>query len=215
MPTQVLLIDDHPIFLEGVTVILKDIVPDCEFFLANNGVEGIEHIDQHPGLDWIYIDVNLPDINGIELLRVITERKVLTPVILFSADINLDIIDQAFKNHASGFLSKTFTRGIFEECMSEIEAGNTYLAPELKSDLKSYREGVLLERQNIENELSKRQQETLLYVAKGYSNAEIASSLGITESTVKSHVSASISAFSADNRTHCVAEARRLGFIPN
>ena len=65
----------------------------------------------------------------------------------------------------------------------------------------------------IEETISERQRQTLLLVVKGYSNKEIAESLGISENTVKTHVSSLISLFDTDNRTHCAAEARRLRIV--
>ena len=72
---------------------------------------------------------------------------------------------------------------------------------------------MLKEKQLIEESISNRQKQILLMLVKGYNNKEIAQNLGISESTANTQVSSLISIFKADNRTHCVAEARRMKIV--
>jgi len=72
---------------------------------------------------------------------------------------------------------------------------------------------LLKEKQLIEESISNRQKQILLMLVKGYNNKEIAQNLGISESTANTQVSSLISIFKADNRTHCVAEARRMKIV--
>ena len=113
----------------------------------------------------------------------------------------------------NAFLSKSFNREELQECIDTVEAGHIYLAPSLRRELTSYRRSILAERQKILAQMSERQLNTLALIAAGYSNKEIATSSNVAESTIKSRVKAMMVLFKADNRTHCVFEARRLGII--
>lgn len=214
MTSKVVIVDDHPTFLEGISLILGSIIEDAQFLLATSGKEALELTQMNPDVAWVFIDNHLPDTLGTELLSQISAMKILAPVIIFSADDDAVFIDVALKEYASGFISKNAKKQEFIDCINKVEAGGTYLNPELRKQVNTYRQSILLEREEIEKVISERQREVLSLIVKGYSNAMIAQSLAVSESTVKTHVSAVLSLFHVENRTHCVAEAKRLGLIP-
>ena len=210
---KILIIDDHPVVLDGITLSLDQVMNDAILITALNGADAREVVTNHKDIDWIFVDVNLPDTNGVELIKAFETMKVTANIIVLSSDDSPNIIDSALKQHASGFLSKSFNKNELQECFDTVEKGQIYLSKEHKQQLNIYRTSVLKEKQSIEENMSKRQFQTLQLLANGYSNQEIASSLNIVESTVKSHVHALMAIFDADNRTHCVSEARRLHII--
>ena len=206
-------IRDSPVVLDGLTMMLRDLLPQWEIFTAVDGCSARALVNRHQDFDWIFLDVNLPDVDGIKLLKEFDASKVTANVIVLSSDNNPAIVDSALSQNASGFLSKSFDNTELRACIDTIKHGQVYLAPEFQHELKYYRESVLAEKKHIEESLSIRQRQTLLLIAKGYSNREIACSFDIVESTVKSHIQALFLLFEADNRTHCVSEARRLNII--
>jgi len=210
---KILVIDDHPIVLDGVILALKELMTDGEYITAKDGAEAINAIKHHGDIDWIFLDIKLPDIDGIELIKTFERKRVTANLIVFSSDSNPGVIHRALEQHANGFLSKSFTRSELRRCIKEVEQGKIFLTQEHRRQLKHYRDSILREKQLIENNMSDRQLQTLKLLASGYSNQEIAESLEIVESTVKSHVHALMALLNADNRTHCVAEARRLHII--
>ena len=211
--SQILIIDDHPSFVEGVSLLLQSIVPNINPLIAYNGKDALVLLKQHPDIDWIFLDIKMPDINGIELIKHFEKNKTLANIVVMTSDNSPMIMDQVLKSNVSGFLSKDFDRQILSQAIETIANGDVFLTSEHERQLKNYRETLLRERQSIEKAMSHRQQDTLLLISKGYSNIEIAAHMGISESTVKTHVSTLMSLFEADNRTHCVAEAQRLHFI--
>jgi len=211
--TKILIVDDHPTFIEGVSVILQSIIPNTIPLSSLNGKDALKTININPDIEWIFLDINLPDYNGIELLEHFEKNRVLANIIIMTSANDPSIIDEVLKHHAAGFLTKDFNRQILADCIKTVEMGNIFLTTDHEKQLRNYRESLLREKQIIEDNLSERQKQTLLLIVKGYSNREIAESLGISESTVKTHVSSLISLFEADNRTHCVAEARRLQIV--
>ena len=210
---KVLVIDDHPSFVEGVSLILQSIIPDATILTALNGSAARNLLKQQPDIDWILLDINLPDCSGLELITHFRKIKLIANIVIITGADDPDIINQALTLHVNGFLTKDFDSKTLSECINAIEHDRVFLTNKHASELKNYRESLLKEKQSIEQIISQRQRQTLVMIAKGYSNAEIAKSLDISESTVKTHVSSLISLFEADNRTHCVAEARRLKVV--
>ena len=208
-----LIVDDHPMVLDGLCLLLSDVIPSAEFVVADNGRMALDLVEKNYDLDWIFMDVNLPDADGIELLKQLRSRKITANVVILSSDSDPAIANRALNQSASGFLSKSVNRAELKQCLQTITDGHIYLQPKLRRELNHYRESVLVEKQHIEASLTERQRQTLLYLAQGYSNREIASNFSVTESTVKSHVQALMALFEADNRTHCVSEATRLGIL--
>ncbi|MEM7207727.1 MAG: response regulator transcription factor [Pseudomonadota bacterium] len=209
----VLIIDDHPVVLDGLALLLRDIFDSVEVLTASHAEAAMECVLHRPDIDWIFLDIHLPGISGFELLKQFSAKKITASVIVMSSECDPPLIDQSLKYNARGVLSKVSGKAIFSECVKTVEQGRIFLVSEHAQQLKRYRESVLVEKQLIEEGISKRQREALLLIARGYTNKEISTSMSVTESTVKSHVSSLMNLFDADNRTHCVAEARRLGML--
>lgn len=209
----ILVVDDHPVVLEGISLVLKDVRPNAEILTALNAKDALRQTSNSIDIDWIFIDVNLPGISGLELARKLRSNKILSNIIILSSEIRPSIIEEALKLKVNGILSKAFDRKTFVRCFNSVDNGNVFLTQEHSNELNYYRQSVLLEKQHVEDNISTRQFEALLMIAKGYSNKEISDNMMITESTVKSHVSSLMTLLNADNRTHCVSEARRLKLI--
>lgn len=210
---KILIVDDHPVVLDGLVLILEELLPQSNIITAINGESACTLLDEHPDMDWIFLDVNLPDTDGIDLIKRFDDKKITANTIVLSSDNSPHMTDRALKQNASGFLSKSFSRSELRECIDVVKAGQIYLAPELQRELTNYRQTILMERQTVESMLTDRQFQTLSLLAAGYTNLEIARSCEVTESTIKSRVKLLMDVFNADNRTHCVHEARRLNII--
>lgn len=210
---KILVVDDHPVVLDGLVLILAELMPHSTIVTAVDGASARTLVNSHRDVDWIFMDVNLPDVDGIELLKHFDDMKLTANSIILSSDSSPDTADRALKQNASAFLSKSFDRSELRQCIDTVEAGKIYLAPELRRELTNYRESVLSVRQRVKSLLTKRQLETLSLLAAGYSNKEIALSCNVAESTIKSRVKLLMGIFEADNRTHCVYEAQRLNII--
>lgn len=213
-PSQTMLVvDDHPIFRNGVCEILLAIDPEAKLLKADTGREAIAQIKSHIEIDWIFLDYKLPDTNAITLLSEFTQLNLFASVVVVSSEDRPEVIDEILRAGANGFLSKASEKEAFALCIKHIESGQQYIHEHVLASLQQFRSTVLAERQHIMQSLSERQLEVLTLLAKGLSNLEIGQTLSISESTVKSHVSQIMSVFEADNRMHCAIEARRLGIL--
>lgn len=211
--TTVLVIDDHPVYLDGFSLMLNDLFSNVDLCLASNAKEAIEIASNRIDIDLIYMDYNLPDMNGITLLQTLNDLFITAPIIMISGDDNINLIDQAMTLGASGFVHKGCAKSVFQECLSTIEKGNIFLTPELNASLANHRKTIVKDKNLIVKKLSDRRIQVLLLISEGYANGEIAESLGISQSTVKTHVAALMDVFDADNRSHCVAEAKKYNII--
>lgn len=210
---KILIIDDHPTFVDGLSLLLQSIFPNADIVTAHTGASALQKTEQCPDFDWILLDFHLPDCNGIDLVGRFTEQKLLANIIVITSETEPAIIDQALNHNINGFLTKDFDHKTLMDCIKAIDNGQEFLLPEYQQQLNNYRNYQLRETQNIQQNISPRQQETLLMLSKGFSNQEIAQNMHISESTVKTHVSSLMTLFEADNRTHCVSEAQRLNII--
>ncbi|RLU00663.1 response regulator [Ketobacter sp.] len=208
-----LVIDDHPVFQDGIAVILSTLRPDATIVSALNGADGVHQAEQRPDLDWIFVDYQLPDCDGLSILEKLNRLMVTAPIVMMSGVDDLELVAKAMQLGVSGFIHKSGGKQVFKDCLETIEQGKVYLPAETQVRLEHYRHTVGRQTESIRKQLSSRRMDVLLLVAEGYSNQEIANSLSITEATVKSHVSALMSILDADSRYHCVAEARKLGLI--
>lgn len=211
--TRILLVDDHPLFVAGVSYILNDLLGQVELLTASTAAEARAITLAHRDLDWLFCDYRLPDADGLALLADFKAAMLAVPVIMVSASEEIALVEQALSLGASGFIPKSADKQVFQQCLSTIERGEIFLPDTLWRQLIHYRSGALGEQQRMASSLSARQREVLQLVASGYSNLEVGKALGISESTVKAHVSALLSLLDADNRAHCVAEARRLKLV--
>lgn len=209
----ILIIDDHPVYLDGISYILQSILGNVDIIQAHSGREAIDQVSGRIDIEWIFLDQQLPDTNGVALLQKFNELMVSAPVVMMSGNDDIALVHAAMENGASGFIPKVFGRVAFENCLNTIRRGDLYLPPEWKGRLDYHRSSVVNARNAMLSQLSDRRREVLLMMAEGYTNAEMASALGIAETTVKTHVSALLSIFDVDNRSHCIAEARKMGLI--
>ena len=210
---HILIVDDHPVVLDGIQLLLSSLRPSAAYSTATCGKEALAMLESDKGIDWLFIDINLPDINGLELVKIIKSNKMLCKVVVLSSEIDAKTINQALLLGIDGVLSKSFSKEVFELCLLTIDLGKVFLTPEHDSELKYYRASVGVEEDYIKSQLSKRHLELLNLLDKGMTNKKISLSMGITESTVKSHMTSLMSIFEADNRTHCLVKARELDLI--
>lgn len=209
----ILIIDDHPVVLEGIALMLKEVRTSATLLIASNANEALKIVSDNNDIDWIFIDINLPDISGISLTKKLRAMNILSNIVLMSGEIEPSKVEEAMQLKINGVLSKAFDRDVFAACFANIELGKVYMTPQHANDLRYYRESLLLEKKHLDKKISSRQFQTLLMISKGFSNKEIAKQMNISENTVKSHVSALMTLFEADNRTHCVSEAQRLSIL--
>ncbi|MEU1804360.1 response regulator transcription factor [Streptomyces sp. NPDC019937] len=195
---RVLIVDDQMMVREGFSVLLGA-QPDIE--VVGEAVDGREAIAQVTALrpDVVLMDIRMPVLNGLEATREIVAADADAKVLVLTTFDLDEYVYQALRAGASGFLLKDASARQLGEAVRVVAAGEALLAPTVtKRLIATFSQGGGLDalpggprpgpRERLE-ELTERENEVLVLVAQGRSNAEIAGQLVVAESTVKTHVS--------------------------
>lgn len=215
---KLLIIDDHPLVLEGLRLVLGALDERTEIIVAHSAAQGLEMAAQHADLSLVLLDLTLPGMHGSQALTHFMQRFPFLPVVILSASENYEDMQAALRAGAMGYISKTSRREVMIQAIKLVLAGGIYLPPELlrgsmlpdvDAPPTSESRAEMVSRLG----LTPRQLDVLRYVIEGKSNKEISRALDIAEATTKAHVTAVFRALNVDNRTKAAAVAARLGLI--
>ncbi len=220
---KVLLVEDHALFRDGVTLILENLEEDVNVVCAESAAQALSLAEQHADLALILLDYNLPDGNGLDIIATLQDRGCTTPMIMLSAEQNSDLIHQTLNNGAKGFITKSSPSAVMISAIKLVLAGGIYIPPDAlskpanaKVEAESADESADNRKTtNSNSALTERQRDVLLEMHKGLSNKEIARELNMSPSTVKVHVAAILREFNVKNRTQAVTFAKERGLIGN
>lgn len=198
-----LAVDDHALLLEGIAAVI-----DGEPGLRYAGGAGSAHDGLklfralHP--DVILLDIQLPDMSGIDLMEAIRREAPQARVIILTTYRGDALASRALKAGALGYLLKSMLQTDLIAAIRSVHAGRKYVPAEISMEL-SARLG--------DQELSGRELEVLRLVAAGRSNKRIGIDLDISEQTVKGHLKNILGKLNANDRTHAVIIAVQRGII--
>jgi two-component system NarL family response regulator len=199
----VLLVDDHALLRTGVANIINqehDLQVVAE---AGNGADALVAFERyHP--DVTLLDLRMPVMDGVEAVRQIRERDPKARVIVLTTYDTDDEIARALKAGAKAYVLKDISADDLIGCIRDVLAGKTYLAPSAAAKLA---EGV------TRVQLTPREMATLRLMADGRANKEIASELGISERTVKTHLGHLFEKLGVTSRTEAIKVATRRGLV--
>ena len=194
---RVLLVDDHALLRTGVANIINQ-EPDLHVVAeAGDGVQAIEAYERHRP-DVTLLDLRMPVMEGVEAVRQIRERDPHARVIVLTTYDTDDEISRALKAGAKAYVLKDIGADDLIACIRDVLAGKTYLAPSAAAKLA---EGV------THVQLTPREMAALRLMADGKANKEIASELGISERTVKTHLGHLFEKLGVTSRTEAVSFA--------
>jgi len=205
---RILVADDHPVVRDGLVAILGT-QPD--FDVVGETATGIEVVQQTEVLkpNVILLDLEMPDLDGVEALKQLQQTGASTRVIVFTAFDTDERILEAVQAGAQGYLLKGAPRDELFNAIRVVHNGGSLLQPMVASKLLRQ-----VSRPTPEPEaLTPRELEVLKLVAQGLPNKEIAQALVISERTVKFHVSSIMGKLGAGNRTEAVSLATQQGLI--
>lgn len=188
----VLLADDHTLFREGLRMLLAQ---EQSIHVVGEAVDGLQAISLAEALqpDILLLDVNMPGLGGLEALPHIREKSSGTKVLILSGFSEADLMARALLLGAKGYLSKVLTskelvKAIRTTYAGEIWAERKVLTEALES-LRQKVEDASVPASDMREMLTDREQEIVTWVIRGMTNKEIAAELGISDKTVKTHLS--------------------------
>lgn len=209
---DVLIADDHKLFLDGFCLLLKKLSDQVSIKAVEDGEKALKAIKESSHWDLIILDISLPDINGIEVLKNIRQQGLLIPVVFVSASENIYKISCTYHHGANGFIPKSCDTDTMLSAIKSVNEGEIYFHPDLKIIIERQLTD-MLRHKNISDKLTKRQLEVLKLMSNGASNKEIAEILFISEPTVKSHISIVYQLFDVKKRVECIRKAEWLGLV--
>ena len=222
---KILIADDHELFLKGLEFILKSDFKDAQIELSKNYTEIFTKLEQNSDFDLIVTDLAMPGANWFEALSTIHSMAKDTPIIIISAVFDKEIVQKTLEIGVSGYIPKSSPNAVILGAINLVLAGGVYIPHELlNNDLdnneitQEFKKLKLLSdseetSKEKRKKLTPRQVDVVRAIARGLSNKVIAYELGLTEGTVKVHVTVILKVLEVTNRTAAVLEAVKQGYI--
>lgn len=211
---NVLLVDDHQIYLDGLSITLS-MMSNIDQVYQATCLEEAMPVLASTKIDIILLDLNLPQVDGFNVMKRVSKTTPDVPVLILSGSDQPEDMRLAMSFGAKGYLNKTATGDEITDAITRISQGeqlNTAISIAFVNDdaplLNSIRQSAAREYR-----ITQRQAEVLVLLSEGLSNKLICRRLNLTEATVKFHLKALFIALDVHNRTECVAVARKLGVL--
>lgn len=211
---NVLLVDDHSMVREGIRQLLEldgDIKVIGE---AGNGMMCLEMLETLTP-DVILLDINMPQMDGLQVLAKLKERKLNKKVLILTIHNEVEYLMRAVEIGVAGYLLKDSESSVLKEAIFAVYNGDNFIDSTMTPLLKeqNYLKELQKEARSKEKVLSTREVEVLCALAEGLYNKEIASKLQISEKTVKNHVSNIFKKIGVSDRTQAAVYAIRHKFV--
>lgn len=215
---NVLLIDDHFCAREGVACLLKQIIPELQVFEAENFDDGLALAKQTP-LNLVMLDVQLPRKDGLAGLAELKEAFPDLCVVMFSGLDDRELVFQALRLGAMGFIVKTVSRQVFIDALRDVLAGKVYLpasavGPQSVGGLQAL---TVTDATKVSDPaslgLTPKQFEVLTWLVQGIGNKQIARQLDIEEQTVRNHLRPIYQKFGVAKRTELLVKVFERGIV--
>lgn len=215
---RILIVDDHALVRRGMTYVVKEGFPDADVVEAESSAAALEFLHTGKAVDLALVDVRMPDLDGLELLRAIKAEWADVPVIMLSTYENAPYVKRALSDGAAGYLLKDATPEDLSQAINVAMSGSgNVLSPRviqnLFEDQQSGGQGGLNGRRN-EYSLTQRENDILALLSEGRSNRDIAGALFLSEKTVKAHLAAIFRKLGVTNRTQAAMMAVQMGVGP-
>jgi DNA-binding NarL/FixJ family response regulator len=210
---NVLLIDDHALFREGLKFLLRSLDAALEVDEAGDCAKALEHAASR-NYDLVLLDLKMPGVAGLDALAALRDAIPAAPLVVLSGEDNPGVVRAAIERGAMGFIPKSSTPEVLIQALRLVLARGVYLPPAVldaaRAPASVARPGSATEDMVLPG-LTPRQMDVLRCVIQGKSNKVIARELDVSEGTVKAHLSSVLRALDASNRTEAVYAAAKLG----
>lgn len=207
---KILLADDHALFREGMRHVLAQLADDVRVVEAGDYAQVMEQAETHADIGLALLDLHMPGKDGFAALDSLAQRFPALPIVVLSASENRADMQRALDAGAMGFIQKSTTAPVMLNALRLVLSGGVFVPPAMvqpHADADSVTSG------DSALAITPRQLDVLRCMIDGKSNKVIAAELGLTEATVKAHITAVFKALRVTNRTQAALAAERLGII--
>jgi DNA-binding NarL/FixJ family response regulator len=211
--TSALIVDDHPLFCDALAMTLRAVAGIDRVETADRLESALARLDLQPLPDVVVLDLNLPDVHGLDGLIRLRAQAQGVPVVVVSSLADNRVIGAALRAGAAGFVPKHSHREVFRAAFDAIRDGQGYVpegyVAQADPDAPASQREEAIQRLGL---LTRQQAKILQLICEGMLNKQIAYELSIAETTVKAHVTAIMRKLGVQSRTQAVLIAQEASF---
>jgi DNA-binding NarL/FixJ family response regulator len=209
MPREIIVADDHPLFREALRHALGRAVPDATVVEADTVAALLDEAERHPEADLLLLDLNMPGANGFSALVQMRAHHPSLPVVIISANEDPGVIRRSIAHGAAGFVPKSSTVEEMVEALQAVLDGDVWIPATVDAESPTL-EGAEADVASRLATLTPQQFRVLTMLSAGLLNKQIAYELGVSEATIKAHMTAIMQKLGATNRTQAVVLSQQL-----
>ena len=206
---KVVLVDDHQLFVDGLSSILQGANPLISVSSFTHAEEALAAFKRNVDVDLILLDLHMPNMDGLAFLSAVKKLDYVPAVLIVSSDIDIRVIYQSLAQGAAGFVPKSVDSKTMLQAIEQTLQTGTYIPKNLEAPLNTFRETY----ESLMSCLSEKQQQVLLFMSEGLTNAQIAEKLFLSRHAVKYHLSHIFELLGVSNRADCINKAKSLGLL--
>jgi len=209
---KIMIVDDHALVRQGVSALLEREAGGAAVLQARHSAEALDLAATHDDLDVVLLDLSMPGMDGIAALREFGRRRPALPIIVLSASEDPALARRAFGAGALGYVPKSATAETLLTALTLVLRGEAFVPSLVLRAPDADAPGSPPPVSGSSN-LTDRQTQVLRHLSEGLSNKLIAHRMGVSEKTIKAHVTGVLRAMCADDRVGAVQSARAAGLI--
>jgi two-component system, NarL family, nitrate/nitrite response regulator NarL len=211
---KLLVVDDHPVVRDGLVALLGRLGPDTVVLQVGDAARALAMAVEHADLDIVILDIAMPGMDGLRALSEFGRVRPELPVIVISASEDARDVREALAKGALGYVPKSASQHTLLSAVRLVLDGDLYVPPLILGEAPlSPAPDPRGAATPAGSALTRRQIDVLKQLSQGKSNKSIALELGLSEKTVKAHVTAIFKALNVINRTQAAAAGREAGLI--
>ena len=185
-PINLLIADDHQLITDGLSQILQGEKLVGKIHTAKNGREAVDKASTE-NIDCVIMDINMPELNGLEATKLIKKEKSQIKIIVVSMLCEPSVVSKMLKAGADAFINKDTGKAELLKAIDKVMLNETYVSPEISNNLLRHLNDKNVKTAGNENHLTKRELEIIRYIADGLTNTEIATKLFLSTVTIDTH----------------------------
>ncbi|MDE1932467.1 response regulator transcription factor [Bradyrhizobium sp.] len=206
--TRLVIADDHPLFRDALRQAVASVVTSARIDEAGSFEELTALLDHDPDVDLVLLDLTMPGISGFSGLIYLRAQFPAIPVVIVSASDDGGTIRQSLDFGASGFIPKRFGVDTLRDAIMKVLDGDVWVPAD--TDLSSATDPEMARLRDRLVTLTPQQVRVLMMLSEGLLNKQIAYELGVSEATIKAHVSAILQKLGVESRTQAVIAAAKI-----
>lgn len=212
MNYNLIIADDHKMFIDGLMSILKETPEFSVITTAKNGAQVVKYLDINGvgNLHLLITDLTMPEMDGIELNKIVKQKYPALKTLVVSMHIDGQMIDKLIRNNVDGYVPKNAEKDEFLEAIRTIVTGEKYFSTEIK---RAYTDAMFENKKVEEISLTEREREVLKLIAEENTTQEIADILFLSKHTIESYRKNLISKLQVKNLAGLTKHALKMGLL--